>query len=168
MTAVVSLKNVTKYYTRGTQRVGVLHDLSLDIEQGEFIAVMGPSGSGKTTLLNLVAGIDRPDEGEIVVAGERISSYSSRQLARWRASHVGFIFQFYNLMPLLTAEQNVELPLLLSNLTKAQRTAHVQRGAAAGGPGGPKFTQAGRAVGRTATARGHRARTGRRPHAPGV
>ncbi len=126
MTAVVSLKNVTKYYTRGTQRVGVLHDLSLDIEQGEFIAVMGPSGSGKTTLLNLVAGIDRPDEGEIVVAGERISSYSSRQLARWRASHVGFIFQFYNLMPLLTADQNVELPLLLANLTKAQRAAHVR------------------------------------------
>ena len=126
MTAVVSLKNVTKYYTRGTQRVGVLHDLSLDIEQGEFIAVMGPSGSGKTTLLNLVAGIDRPDEGEIVVAGERISSYSSRQLANWRASHVGFIFQFYNLMPLLTADQNVELPLLLANLTKAQRAAHVR------------------------------------------
>jgi putative ABC transport system ATP-binding protein len=126
MTAIVSLKNVTKYYTRGTQRVGVLHDLSLDIEQGEFIAVMGPSGSGKTTLLNLVAGIDRPDEGAIDVAGERISSYSSRQLASWRASHVGFIFQFYNLMPLLTAEQNVELPLLLSNLTKTQRTAHVQ------------------------------------------
>ncbi len=126
MTAVVSLKNVSKYYTRGTQRVGVLHDLSLEIQQGEFIAIMGPSGSGKTTLLNLIAGIDRLDEGEVVVAGERISSYSSRQLARWRAIHVGFIFQFYNLMPLLTADQNVELPLLLANLTKAQRAAHVR------------------------------------------
>ena len=87
---------------------------------------MGPSGSGKTTLLNLVAGIDRPDEGDIVVAGERISSHSSRQLASWRARHVGFVFQFYNLMPLLTAEQNVELPLLLTNLSKAQRRANVR------------------------------------------
>ena len=126
MSAVVSLSNVTKYYTRGAQRVGVLQDLSLDIQQGEFVAVMGPSGSGKTTLLNLVAGIDRPDQGEIVVAGESIGSYSSRQLAQWRASHVGFVFQFYNLMPLLTAEQNVELPLLLSNLSRAKRAAHVR------------------------------------------
>jgi len=126
MPPVVSLNNAGKYYTRGAQRVGVLHDLSLDIQEGEFVAVMGPSGSGKTTLLNLVAGIDRPDEGEIIVAGERISSYSSRQLALWRASHVGFIFQFYNLMPLLTADQNVELPLLLANLTKARRAAHVR------------------------------------------
>ena len=126
MSPVVSLKNVARYYTRGTERVGVLHNLSLDIQQGEFVAVMGPSGSGKTTLLNLVAGIDRPDQGEIVVAGERISSYSSRQLARWRAGHIGFIFQFYNLMPLLTAEQNVELPLLLASLSKAQRATHVR------------------------------------------
>ena len=126
MPAVVSLSNVTKYYTRGAQRVGVLQDLSLDIQHGEFVAVMCPSGSGKTTLLNLVAGIDRPDQGEIVVAGESIGAYASRQLARWRASHVGFVFQFYNLMPLLTAEQNVELPLLLSSLSKAKRAAHVR------------------------------------------
>jgi len=126
MPAVVSLSNVTKYYTRGAQRVNVLQDLSLDIQQGEFVAVMGPSGSGKTTLLNLVAGIDRPDQGEIVVAGESIGSYSSRQLAHWRSSHVGFVFQFYNLMPLLTAEQNVELPLLLSTLSKAKRATHVR------------------------------------------
>jgi putative ABC transport system ATP-binding protein len=126
MPAVVSLSNVTKYYTRGAQRVSVLQDLSLDIQQGEFVAVMGPSGSGKTTLLNLVAGIDRPDQGEIVVAGESIGSYSSRQLAHWRSSHVGFVFQFYNLMPLLTAEQNVELPLLLSSLSKAKRATHVR------------------------------------------
>ena len=96
-----------------------------DIQQGEFVAVMGPSGSSDD-MLNLVAGVDRPDEGEIVVAGESIGSYSSRQLAHWRASHVGFVFQFYNLMPLLTAEQNVELPLLLSNLSKAKRAAHVR------------------------------------------
>ena len=125
MAAVVSLKNVIKCYVRGAQRVEVLHGLSLEIEEGEFLALMGPSGSGKTTLLNLVAGIDRPDQGDIVVAGERISSHSSRQLARWRARHVGYVFQFYNLMPLLTAEQNVELPLLLTNLSKAQRSANV-------------------------------------------
>jgi len=111
---------------RGAQRVEVLHGLSLEIEEGEFLALMGPSGSGKTTLLNLVAGIDRPDQGDIVVAGERISSHSSRQLARWRARHVGYVFQFYNLMPLLTAEQNVELPLLLTDLSKAQRSANVR------------------------------------------
>ena len=126
MTAVVSLKNVIKCYVRGAQRVEVLHGLSLEIEKGEFLALMGPSGSGKTTLLNLVAGIDRPDQGDIVVAGERISSHSSRQLARWRARHVGYVFQFYNLMPLLTAEQNVELPLLLTSLSKAQRSANVR------------------------------------------
>jgi len=126
MAAVVSLKNVIKCYVRGAQRVEVLHGLSLEIEEGEFLALMGPSGSGKTTLLNLVAGIDRPDQGDIVVAGERISSHSSRQLARWRARHVGYVFQFYNLMPLLTAEQNVELPLLLTNLSKAQRSANVR------------------------------------------
>ena len=126
MAAVVSLKNVIKCYVRGAQRVEVLHGLSLEIEEGEFLALMGPSGSGKTTLLNLVAGIDRPDQGDIVVAGERISSHSSRQLARWRARHVGYVFQFYNLMPLLTAEQNVELPLLLTDLSKAQRSANVR------------------------------------------
>jgi putative ABC transport system ATP-binding protein len=126
MAAVVSLKNVIKCYARGAQRVEVLHGLSLEIEEGEFLALMGPSGSGKTTLLNLVAGIDRPDQGDIVVAGERISSHSSRQLARWRARHVGYVFQFYNLMPLLTAEQNVELPLLLTDLSKAQRSANVR------------------------------------------
>ena len=126
MAAVVSLKNVIKCYVRGAQRVEVLHGLSLEIEEGEFLALMGPSGSGKTTLLNLVAGIDRPDQGDIVVAGERISTHSSRQLARWRARHVGYVFQFYNLMPLLTAEQNVELPLLLTSLSKAQRSANVR------------------------------------------
>ena len=126
MDAVASLKSVVKSYTRGAQRVAVLHGISLTIDRGEFLALMGPSGSGKTTLLNLVAGIDRPDQGEIVVAGELISSLSSRQLTGWRARHVGLIFQFYNLMPLLTAEQNVELPLLLTSLSKAQRRARVR------------------------------------------
>ena len=135
MDAVVSLKNVVKSYTRGAQRVAVLHGISLTIHRGEFLALMGPSGSGKTTLLNLVAGIDRPDQGEIVVAGEHISSLSSRQLTGWRARHVGLIFQFYNLMPLLTAEQNVELPLLLTRLSKTQRRARVAHGPASRRPG---------------------------------
>jgi putative ABC transport system ATP-binding protein len=124
--AVASLKSVVKSYTRGAQRVAVLHGISLTIDRGEFLALMGPSGSGKTTLLNLVAGIDRPDEGEIVVAGELISNLSSRQLTGFRARHVGLIFQFYNLMPLLTAEQNVELPLLLTGLSKTQRRARAR------------------------------------------
>jgi putative ABC transport system ATP-binding protein len=124
--AVVSLKNVVKSYTRGAQRVAVLNGISLSIERGEFLALMGPSGSGKTSLLNLVAGIDRPDQGEIVVAGEPISDRSSQQLTDWRARHVGLVFQFYNLMPLLTAEQNVELPLLLTDLSKTQRRARVR------------------------------------------
>lgn len=126
MDAVASLKSVVKGYTRGAQRVAVLHGITLTIDRGEFLALMGPSGSGKTTLLNLVAGIDRPDEGEIVVAGELISNLSSRQLTGWRARHVGLIFQFYNLMPLLTAEQNVELPLLLTGLSKTQRRARAR------------------------------------------
>ena len=126
MTTLVSVKNVVKRYTRGKQKVEVLHGLNLDIEAGEFLALMGPSGSGKTTLLNLIGGLDRPDEGEIVVAGERIDKLSNRQLARWRARNVGFVFQFYNLMPMLTAERNVELPLLLTNLSRARRRQNVQ------------------------------------------
>jgi putative ABC transport system ATP-binding protein len=126
MTAVVSLQNIAKTYTRGKQRVEVLHALDLEIQAGEFLALMGPSGSGKTTLLNLIGGIDRSDQGELEVAGERISALASRELTRWRASHVGFVFQFYNLMPLLSAEQNVELPLLLTNLSKPQRNANVR------------------------------------------
>ena len=126
MSSIVALNQVTKRYIRGRQRVEVLHALDLDIQSGEFLALMGPSGSGKTTLLNLIGGIDRVDAGELMVAGERISALSSRELARWRSVSVGFVFQFYNLMPLLSAEQNVELPLLLTNLSKAQRTANVR------------------------------------------
>jgi len=126
MAAVVSLKNVVKRYTRGKQQVEVLHGLNLEIESGEFLALMGPSGSGKTTLLNLIGGLDRPDEGEVVVAGERIDQLSSGALARWRARHVGFVFQFYNLLPVLTAERNVELPLLLTRLSSKRRKENVR------------------------------------------
>jgi putative ABC transport system ATP-binding protein len=126
MTAVVSLRNVVKRYIRGKQSVEVLHQLNLEIPQGEFLALMGPSGSGKTTLLNLIGGLDRPTEGEIIVAGEHIDRLSGGQLAKWRARNVGFIFQFYNLMPTLSAERNVELPLLLTGLNSAQRRKNVQ------------------------------------------
>jgi putative ABC transport system ATP-binding protein len=126
MTAVASLKNVVKSYSRGKQRVEVLHALDLEVQAGEFLALMGPSGSGKTTLLNLIGGIDRAEQGEVVVAGERISALASRELTRWRSNHVGFVFQFYNLMPLLSAERNVELPLLLTNLSKSRRNANVR------------------------------------------
>jgi putative ABC transport system ATP-binding protein len=125
MTAAVSLRNVVKRYIRGKQSVEVLHQLNLEIPQGEFLALMGPSGSGKTTLLNLIGGLDRPTEGEIIVAGENIDRLSGGQLAKWRARHVGFIFQFYNLMPMLSAERNVELPLLLTSLSSSERKRNV-------------------------------------------
>ncbi len=125
MTAAVSLRNVVKRYIRGKQSVEVLHQLNLEIPQGEFLALMGPSGSGKTTLLNLIGGLDRATEGEIIVAGENIDKLSGGQLAKWRARHVGFIFQFYNLMPMLSAERNVELPLLLTNLSSSERKRNV-------------------------------------------
>jgi putative ABC transport system ATP-binding protein len=123
--ALVELRGVVKRYKRGRQQVEVLHNLDLDIAAGEFLALMGPSGSGKTTLLNLIGGLDRPTEGEVVVAGEHIDELSGGQLANWRARHVGFVFQFYNLMPTLSAEKNIELPLLLTHLTGAQRKKNV-------------------------------------------
>ncbi|HVM78839.1 MAG TPA: ABC transporter ATP-binding protein [Stellaceae bacterium] len=126
MSEVVALRHVTKRYRRGKTTVEVIHGLDLGIEAGEFLALMGPSGSGKTTLLNLIGGLDRPNEGEVIVAGERIDRLPGGDLAKWRARHVGFIFQLYNLMPMLSAERNVELPLLLTHLTRAQRRAHVQ------------------------------------------
>ena len=125
MTTAVSLRNVVKRYVRGKQSVEVLHQLNLEIPQGEFLALMGPSGSGKTTLLNLIGGLDRPTEGEVIVAGENIDRLSGGQLAKWRARHVGFIFQFYNLMPALSAERNIELPLLLTGLSSAERKRNV-------------------------------------------
>jgi putative ABC transport system ATP-binding protein len=126
MTALVTLRNVTKSYVRGKQKVEVLHGVDLAIEQGEFLALMGPSGSGKTTLLNLVAGLDQPTSGEVMVAGDRIDQLSRGSLADWRARNIGFIFQFYNLLPVLSAEANVEVPLLLTNLSKSQRKQRVQ------------------------------------------
>jgi putative ABC transport system ATP-binding protein len=126
MAAIVELKNIVKSYRRGTQNVEVLHGVNLGIEQGEFLALMGPSGSGKTTLLNLIAGLDKPTSGEVVVAAERIDKLSTAELARWRGRHIGFVFQFYNLLPALTAERNVEVPLLLTNLSSAQRKKNVR------------------------------------------
>jgi putative ABC transport system ATP-binding protein len=126
MAAIVSLKNVVKRYTRGKQSVEVLHSLNLEVPQGEFLALMGPSGSGKTTLLNLIGGLDRPSSGEVDVAGERIDRLSGGALAKWRARHIGFVFQFYNLMPMLSAERNIELPLLLTSLSGAERKKNVR------------------------------------------
>ncbi len=123
--SMVKISNVTKAYTRGKQKVEVLHKLSLEIPKGDFVALMGPSGSGKTTLLNLIGGLDQPTAGEISVGGNRIDQLKSGQLANWRAHNVGFVFQFYNLMPVLTAEGNVELPLLLTKLSAAQRKKNV-------------------------------------------
>jgi putative ABC transport system ATP-binding protein len=122
---MVQVHNVTKVYERGKQKIEVLHGLTLDIPKGDFVALMGPSGSGKTTLLNLIGGLDKPTSGEITVGGNRIDQLGSGQLAHWRAHNVGFVFQFYNLMPVLTAEGNVELPLLLTKLSGAQRRKNV-------------------------------------------
>lgn len=119
--AIVQLRGVTKTYTRGKQSVEVLKSLDLDVAKGDFLALMGPSGSGKTTLLNLIGGLDQPSAGEVIVAGERIEKLGSSALAAWRARHVGFVFQFYNLMPMLSAQKNVELPLLLTNLSAGER-----------------------------------------------
>ncbi|KGQ17955.1 Methionine ABC transporter ATP-binding protein [Lysobacter dokdonensis DS-58] len=121
MTTLVSIRNLHKTYQRGPEKVDVLHGIQLDIAEGDFIALMGPSGSGKSTLLNLIGGLDSPTAGEIDVGGKRIDQMSAGQLSQWRSDHVGFVFQFYNLMPMLTAQRNVELPLLLTKLNGAQR-----------------------------------------------
>jgi putative ABC transport system ATP-binding protein len=121
MSAIVSLSKVSKSYIRGKQEVVVLRDLDLSIEEGDFAALMGPSGSGKTTLLNLIGGLDQPTSGSITVAGQQLEKLNSKSLATWRAEKIGFVFQFYNLLPVLTAQRNVELPLLLTKLSAAQR-----------------------------------------------
>jgi len=125
MSSIVSIHNLSKSYRRGRQKVPVLSNLELDVDAGEFLALMGPSGSGKTTLLNLIGGLDKADSGQIEVAGKRLDGMSSGQLAKWRARNVGFIFQFYNLLPVLNAERNVEVPLLLTKLSAKQRRTNV-------------------------------------------
>jgi len=124
--ALVSIRNLTKTYQRGPEKVEVLHGVDLDIAERDFVALMGPSGSGKTTLLNLIGGLDSPSGGEIEISGQRIDQMSSGQLSHWRSQHVGFVFQFYNLMPTLSAQKNVELPLLLTKLSGAQRKRNAE------------------------------------------
>jgi putative ABC transport system ATP-binding protein len=124
--ALVNVENVEKVFHRGSEDIHVLSNLNLKVPSGEFLALMGPSGSGKSTLLNLIGGLDRPTRGSVAVGGEHINDLSDRQLAGWRARHIGFVFQLYNLMPVLTAERNVELPLLLTHLSKAERRNHVE------------------------------------------
>ena len=126
MSEMIQIKSLSKSYWRDSFEINVLNNINLTINEGEFIALMGPSGSGKTTLLNLIAGIDRPTNGEISINGTNIATMGESQLAKWRASNVGFIFQFYNLIPVLTAYDNVELPLLLTKLSKAERKKHVE------------------------------------------
>jgi putative ABC transport system ATP-binding protein len=123
---LVQVDRVEKVFHRGSEDIHVLADLNLQVPAGEFLALMGPSGSGKTTLLNLVGGLDRPTNGTVTVAGERLDQLSDRALAAWRARHIGFVFQLYNLMPVLTAERNVELPLLLTHLSRTERKKHVE------------------------------------------
>ncbi|HEX2759346.1 MAG TPA: ABC transporter ATP-binding protein [Rhizomicrobium sp.] len=125
MSAAISLRNVSKHYRRGKESVEVLHNLNLEIPEGEFVSLMGPSGSGKTTILNLVGGLDSASGGEVIVGGEHLERLSGGQLTRWRGHHIGFIFQFYNLMPMLSAAGNVELPLLLTKLSKSERRRRV-------------------------------------------
>src|SRR6266576_3877878 len=124
--SLVRARGLGKTYQRGGEEIHVLQGLNLDVDAGEFIAFMGPSGSGKTTLLNLLGGLDVPSEGSVTVAGDEITRMSARKLTTWRARHVGFVFQMYNLIPVLTAFQNVELPLLLTGLSKAERSRHVE------------------------------------------
>ncbi len=126
MQQLVSIRNLTKTYQRGLEKIEVLHGVELDIAERDFVALMGPSGSGKTTLLNLIGGLDSPSGGQIEVEGQRIDQMSSGQLSQWRSHHVGFVFQFYNLMPTLTAQKNVELPLLLTKLSGAQRKRNAE------------------------------------------
>jgi len=126
MSAIIQVKEVSKSYWRNSLEIPVLHNLTLDVEEGEFLALMGPSGSGKTTLLNLIAGIDRPSKGELIVAGTDIAKLNESALAKWRSASIGFVFQFYNLIPVLTAYENVELPLLLTKLSKSEKRQHVE------------------------------------------
>jgi putative ABC transport system ATP-binding protein len=126
MAELINVKNIFKSYWRDSFEIPVLNDITFNVEEGEFLSLMGPSGSGKTTLLNLIAGIDKPTKGSLTINGTDIASLSESALAKWRANNIGFIFQFYNLLPVLTAYENVELPLLLTKLSKAERKKHVE------------------------------------------
>ncbi len=126
METLVKVRDVHKYFTRGSERIEVLKGVDLEIAKGEFLALMGPSGSGKTTLLNLMGGLDQPSAGTVEIGGTNIAGLSGGQLSRWRSHHIGFVFQLYNLLPVLTAERNVDLPLLLTNLSKAERRKRVE------------------------------------------
>lgn len=126
MSALVRIQQVSKNFRRGSEDIHVLDRLDLEVQEGEFLALMGPSGSGKSTLLNLIGGLDRPSSGSVMIGDQAIDRLSDRQLAAWRARHIGFVFQFYNLMPTLNAERNVELPLLLTHLSKSKRKDHVR------------------------------------------
>lgn len=125
MSSLVRISNVHKYFTRGSERIDVLQGVNLEIPPGDFLALMGPSGSGKTTLLNLMGGLDKPSSGSLEVSGANIAGLSGSELSRWRSQNIGFVFQLYNLLPVLTAERNVELPLLLTRLSKAERRKRV-------------------------------------------
>jgi putative ABC transport system ATP-binding protein len=125
MNSLVRISNVHKYFTRGSERIDVLQGVNLDIPEGDFLALMGPSGSGKTTLLNLMGGLDEPSSGAIEIKGTNIAGLSAGQLSQWRSQNIGFVFQLYNLLPVLTAEKNVELPLLLTRLSSAERKKRV-------------------------------------------
>lgn len=126
MSSIINVQNVSKSYWRDSLEIPVLNNITIGVQEGDFLALMGPSGSGKTTLLNLIAGIDKPSKGSVTVAGTEISKLGESALAKWRANNVGFIFQFYNLIPVLTAFENVELPLLLTKLSKSQRKKQVE------------------------------------------
>ena len=163
--ALVQVEGVEKVFHRGSEDIHVLADLNLQVPAGEFLALMGPSGSGKSTLLNLIGGLDRPTNGSVSIAGERIDQLSDRALAAWRARHVGFVFQLYNLMPVLTAERNVELPLLLTHLSKAERQQHVETALAVVGLVASREALSAHAFRRRTAARRHRARHRHRPDA---
>ncbi len=126
MNTLVNIRNVHKYFTRGSERIDVLQGVNLEIPEGDFLALMGPSGSGKTTLLNLMGGLDAPSSGSIDIKGANIAGLSGSRLSQWRSQHIGFVFQLYNLLPVLTAAKNVELPLLLTKLSKAERRERVR------------------------------------------
>ncbi len=126
MASIIEIRNLNKSYWRNNLEIPVLNNLDLSVDAGDFLALMGPSGSGKTTLLNMIAGIDRPSDGNIMVNGEDVGKMSESNLAKWRSANIGFVFQFYNLIPVLTAFENVELPLLLTKLNKAERKKHVE------------------------------------------